>query len=274
VQKRLEEQEQANQIQDTENQYTEEHIYIESKKHHSHKMPKRAKRFWKVISVIIFVLLLLCAFVIFAHYMCWLKKCPQCKTLSAKLNTFIVPKCDRVAPAKTVVVSPTQTATETSMEEVVTPTTQTPKEYTVAPVSKEKPAKAKADKQEKNVKTKSEAKTTKAKTTKKTAKKAKVSGEKDNPPQPTAEIDYTTPIMMQSVSRLGFDVVGSTATNRSTAEQAARVARSQGYDSYIISKNGKYYVSYGSRRTSGEANIFMKQISKKSGDRGFYIISR
>ena len=32
-------------------------------------------------------------------------------------------------------------------------------------------------------------------------------GEKDNPPKPTAEIDYSKPVTMQPVSRLGFDVV-------------------------------------------------------------------
>jgi len=236
------------------------------------KKEKKAKRkrnrvLWKVLFIIVLLALLSFGALVFAHYMCWLKGNKTLEPITLRLNNFIIPKCDRVAE-KTVIIpvaTPTVQVVETPTTEIETPTTEAP-EVKLTAEQKEKQKIAAHDRKIAKEKAKKE------------ADKLKPTGEKDNPPVPTAQIDYTTPITVQSVSRLGFDVVGGTFGDISNAQQASRKARSMGYDSYIVSKikNDKpiYYVSYGSRRSMKEASDFMKKISKRSGDSGFYIISR
>ncbi|MDD2192259.1 MAG: SPOR domain-containing protein, partial [Bacteroidales bacterium] len=176
------------------------------------------------------------------------------------LNNYIIPKCEE---AKKTIVIPIQTPTNQVIEVPITET------ITEEIVSIDEPiedvqATSKPTQPKKELVAK--------------PKPLKPTGEKDNPPAPTPEIDYSTPILMQPVSRLGFDVIGGTFENLANAQQTARKARSLGYDSYIISKSQedktKYYVSYGSRRTMSEANAFMNSIIKKHGSAGYYIISR
>lgn len=228
---------------------------------------KRNRVLWIILFSIVILALLAFGALVFAHYMCWLKGNKTLEPITLRLNNFITPKCDKVA-AKTIVVpvtTPTVQVVETPTTEIETPMKGAP-ELKLTAEQKEQQKIAAQDRKIAKEKAKKE------------ADKLKPTGEKDNPPTPTAEIDYTTPITIQSVSRLGFDVVGGTFEDKANAQQYSRKARSMGYDSYIISKtkNDKpiYYVSYGSRRSMKEASDFMKKISKRSGDSGFYIISR
>lgn len=220
---------------------------------------KRNKITWVILSTIVLLALLASAFLVLAHYMCWTKDIKGLKPLSEKLNNYIKPKCE--SDQKTIII-PIQAPIA---QEVETITTQTSTE-----LSSIEKAETKAQNPTKPIQPK------KVLTTKE--KPLKPTGEKDIPPAPSAEIDYSTPILMQPVSRLGFDVVGGTYENSVNAQQAARKARSLGYDSYIITKSQddktKYYVSYGSRRTMREANSFMSTIIKRHGSSGYYIISR
>ena len=220
---------------------------------------KRNRVIWIVLFSIIVLGLLAFGSLALAHYMCWIKGNKQLKPITDKLSVYITPKCDKAEPKTisipvstptTEVIPVAETSTETIVEEKVINNNNT-NTNTTKPIAK------------------------------KVVKKVDVlkpTGEKDNPPMPTAEIDYSTPILIQPVSRLGFDVVGGTYENLSNAQQTARKARSLGYDSYIITKKAdektKYYVSYGSRRTMREANAFLSNIGKKHGAAGFYIISR
>lgn len=228
---------------------------------------KRNRVLWTVLFSIVILALLAFGALVFAHYMCWLKGNKTLEPITLRLNNFITPKCDRVAE-KTIIIpiaTPTVQIVETPTTEIETPIIEAPE------------VKLTAEQKEKQKIAAQNRKIAKEKA-KKEADKLKPTGEIDNPPTPTAEIDYTTPITMQSVSRLGFDVVGGTFGDLSNAQQASRKARSMGYDSYIVSKtkNDKpiYYVSYGSRRSMKEASDFMKKVSQRSGDSGFYIISR
>ncbi|MDD2530114.1 MAG: SPOR domain-containing protein [Bacteroidales bacterium] len=218
---------------------------------------RRNKLVWIILFSIILLGLLAFGALIFAHYNCWTKDIKSLEPITIKLSNYITSKCEKsdktieIAPAPAIII-PTETATETQTE--------------VEIVEEAAPA--------------TQATSTKPITKKVTPKEEvlKPTGEKDNPPKPTAEIDYSTPILIQPVSRLGFDVIGGTYDNLSNAQQTARKARSLGYDSYIITKvadeKTKYYVSYGSRRTMREANVFLSNIAQKHGGAGFYIISR
>lgn len=221
------------------------------------KRRKRNKIVWRVLFVLVLLALLASVLLVFAHYMCWTRNIKTLDPITEKLNNYITPKCEN---SQVTIVIPVVTPTT---EIVETPTTETVTQQIV-----EQP-------QQTPVPTK---KATQPKQIVKKEQPLKPTGEKDNPPAPTVEIDYSTPILMQPVSRLGFDVVGGTFENVSNAQQAARKARSLGYDSYIISKTSndqtKYYVSYGSRRTMREANDFLSKINKKHGSSGYYIISR
>ena len=243
---------------------SEEFLKKEKKRNKKEKRQRKERRkrnriIWAVLFSIILLGLLAFGSLVLAHYMCWIKGNKQLKPITNKLSVYITPKCNKTE-SKTITVpvsSPTieivpqvETSTETVVEEKVVEENKTK-------AIKQKPL------------------------TKKTTPKEEVlkpTGEKDNPPTPTAEIDYSTPILIQPVSRLGFDVVGGTYENLSNAQQTARKARSLGYDSYIITKKAdektKYYVSYGSRRTMREANTFLTNIGQKHGSAGFYIISR
>lgn len=221
---------------------------------------KRNKLIWLILSLLVLLALLASGFMVLAHYMCWTKNIKQLDPLTEKLNNYIIPKCEE---AKKTIVIPIQTPTNQVIEVPITET------ITEEIVSIDEPI---ADVQATSKPTQPK-KELVAK-----PKPLKPTGEKDNPPAPTPEIDYSTPILMQPVSRLGFDVIGGTFENLANAQQSARKARSLGYDSYIVSKSQddktKYYVSYGSRRTMSEANAFMNSIIKKHGSAGYYIISR
>ncbi len=283
VEKRLKHQRKEEEKEENEGEEKDEFDYKNSKKFRKEAKVIKEKRkrekkinrkrnrvLWTVLFSIVLLVLLAFGALVFAHYMCWLKGNKTLEPITLRLNNFITPKCDRVAEKTIIipiVVTPTVQVVETPTTEIETPTTEAPApEVKLTAEQKEKQKIAAHDRKKAKEKAKKE------------ADKLKPTGEKDNPPAPTAEIDYTTPITMQSVSRLGFDVVGGTFGDLSNAQQASRKARSMGYDSYIISKikNDKpiYYVSYGSRRSMNEASNFMKKISKSSGGSGFYIISR
>lgn len=249
----------------------------EKRKKEKKKNRKRNKKIWKALFIIVLILLLACGGFIFAHYMCWLKNIKQLEPITLRLNNFITPKCDKKAP-KTIVVpiaKPKVQVVETPTTEIETPTTQAVVPVT-SPVAETKVKLTDEQKEAKKIAAQNK-KIAKEKA-KKEAARLKPTGERDNPPAPTSEIDYSTPVTMQPVSRLGFDVVGGTYADKTNAQQASRKARSLGYDSYIISKSKDnkpiYYVSYGSRRSMKEASDFMKKVSQRSGDSGFYIISR
>lgn len=245
----------------------------EKKKKEKKKKRKRNKKIWKVLFIIILIVLLAFGGLVFAHYMCWLKNIKQLEPITLRLNNFITPKCDKKSQKAIIVpvAKPKVQVVETPTTEIETPTTQA-----IAPAPKEE-VKLSPEQKEKQKIAAQNKKLAKEKA-KKEAAKLRPTGERDNPPAPTAEIDYSTPITVQQVSRLGFDVVGGTFADKANAQQASRKARSLGYDSYIISKykDSKpiYYVSYGSRRSMKEASDFMKKVSQRSGDSGFYIISR
>ncbi|MFA7081575.1 MAG: SPOR domain-containing protein [Bacteroidales bacterium] len=231
---------------------------------------KRNKKTWTILSIIVLLAILASGFLVLAHYMCWTKNIKELEPLTEKLNNYVTPKCE--TGNKTIVI-PVQTKTtqEVEAQTIEDETTETLTSE-IVPI-KEQPIKE----------TQTEVKVVKKPIQPKKEvvvkeKPLKPTGEKDNPPVPTPEIDYSKPVLMQPVSRLGFDVVGGTFDNLANAQQSARKARSLGYDSYIVSKSQddktKYYVSYGSRRTMGEANAFMSSIIKKHGSAGYYIISR
>jgi len=245
----------------------------EKKKKEKKKNRKRNKKIWKALFIIILIVLLAFGGLVFAHYMCWLKNIKQLEPITLRLNNFITPKCDKKSQKAIIVpvAKPKVQVVETPTTEIETPTNQA-----IAPAPKEE-VKLTPEQKEKQ-KIAAQNKKIAREKAKKEAAKLKPTGERDNPPAPTAEIDYSTPITVQQVSRLGFDVVGGTFADKANAQQASRKARSLGYDSYIISKykDSKpiYYVSYGSRRSMKEASDFMKKVSQRSGDSGFYIISR
>lgn len=242
---------------------SEEFLKKENKRNKKEKKQRKERRkrnriIWAVLFSIILLGLLAFGSLVLSHYMCWIKGYKQLKPISDKLSVYITPKCNK-AESKTITVPVSSPTTE------IVPQVETSTETVV----------------EEKVVEENKTKVIKKSITKKTTIKEEVlkpTGEKDNPPKPTAEIDYSTPILIQPVSRLGFDVVGGTYENLSNAQQSARKARSLGYDSYIITKKAdektKYYVSYGSRRTMREANTFLSNIAQKHGASGFYIISR
>ncbi|MCK9163854.1 MAG: SPOR domain-containing protein [Bacteroidales bacterium] len=221
---------------------------------------KRNRRIWLILSILVLIALLASGFLVLAHYMCWTKNIKELSPLTEKLNIYITPKCEK---AEQVIPIAVQTPTTESVETLTTETiTDEISKIESTQTTKEEPKKPKQPKKEVIAK----------------EKPLMPTGEKDNPPAPTAQIDYSRPVVMQPVSRLGFDVVGGTFENLANAQQSARKARSLGYDSYIVSKSQdektRYYVSYGSRRTMREANSFMSDIIKKHGSAGYYIISR
>ncbi|MDD2288676.1 MAG: SPOR domain-containing protein [Bacteroidales bacterium] len=224
---------------------------------------KLIKRIWIGVFFFLLTLVLASGALIFAHYMCYLKDVKFLEPITLRLNNYIEPKCENevVNLIEKPKVIPVETPTD-SITETFENTAQEEENITAEPakiIEEKKPEPAK-------------------KPIAKKTSKPKISGEKDAPPAPTAQIDYTTPVLIQEISRRGFDVIGGTFEQRSNAEQTARKARSMGYDSYIIQrvKNDKpiYYVSYGSRDSFGAANNFMKQISAKTGFNDLYIISR
>ena len=93
----------------------------------------------------------------------------------------------------------------------------------------------------------------------------------------TESVDNNSPVVVQNYSRMGFDVIGGSFSDKKNAERLARKAKSLGYDSYVLSKvkSGSpiFYVSYGSRRTLKEANDLMAKMIERLGGE-YYVISR
>lgn len=253
-------------------------IRAKREKHRQKRSKKSRKVRAKAILFSLFMLVLIAliasGILVLAHYMCWTKDVKFLEPITLRLNNYITPKCQAEQLNLTTKVNPEPIVpVETPTDILTQDVDNTPSQLLENKVT-ETPMPAKVEPAKEN--------TEKPKTVKKVKPKVpakpKISGEKDVPPLPTVEIDYTTPIAMQDVSRRGFDVVGGSFGDKANAQQAARKARSMGFDSYIISrqKEGKnvYYVSYGSRDTYGAASVFMKQINKKVGANDFYIISR
>lgn len=220
---------------------------------------KCAKKIWISIFILVTILLLGSAGLVFSHYMCYIKDVKFLEPITNRLNSYIQPKCtdsnidiNDVIPVETPIdnISEDSQVLEEGIEGL---------ESNIVEQPIEKPITSK-------------------KTITKKISKPKISGEKDVPPPPSPQIDYTKPVLIQEMSRRGFDVIGGTFEQRSNAEQTSRKARSMGYDSYIIQRqkdgNPIYYVSYGSRDTYSSANYFMNQISEKTGYNDLYIISR
>lgn len=213
---------------------------------------KKAKRFWFVLFWIVLVLVLLCAAFVGAHYMGWLKDIKALKPITEKLAYYVpVRTCQKVASP----VTPTATVSSNEQPEEVSPTVVLEQEV-LNPQS---------------VNTQTQRKRPIAKAPAKKTQKTE--------PQPEQKpvVKDNSPVLVQTYSKLGFDVVGATSNNKSTAETLARKAKSLGYDGYVLSKikNGSpiYYVSYGSRRTLKEANDLMQGMITKMGG-SYYVISR
>ncbi|MDR0971352.1 MAG: hypothetical protein LBM25_03095 [Bacteroidales bacterium] len=243
---------------------------------------KRNRMIWNIVFVIVLLALLVQGGLSLGYYMCWTKDIKQLKPLNDRLSYYITPRCETKTP-KVVVIpveSPSSEINAIYNQEIIMEDTLNneiiQEEIPIKEEEIKKEEKKEVSSQNKIAKT--ENNTNNKKTSIKKEKPLKPTGEKDNPPKPSAEIDYSTPILMQRASRMGFDVVGGIFDDVSQAQQLARKARSLGYDAYIINRivegKTKYYVSYSSKRTMGEANYALKNIIKKYGDRGFQIISR
>ena len=176
------------------------------------------------------------------------------KPITERLGYYITPKKQQEQKVIPAVQTPTETVEETSTETVAEEI-----ELIAEPVPEvQKPQPAK--------------KTTKAKTEKKKEKTETA------PTKPASEsMDNNSPVVVQNYSRLGFDVIGGSFSNKTNAERLARKAKSLGYDSYVLSKvkSGSpiFYVSYGSRRTLKEANDLMAKMIERLGGE-YYVISR
>lgn len=242
-----------------EEKYQEE---IEKEKEAKKKKKKAKKRKKRILLIILFVLLFLllaCGGLVAAHYFGLLKDYKFMNPISEKLSVYIKPKTQEVVapvvetPTETIVeeVESVETETETASEVVLEEVKQTP-------IPKPRPANQ-----------------AKKKTT--TTNNAP----KQEPEQKTETVETSTvdssPVLVQNYSKLGCDVVGGVYKDKTTAEKKARKAKSLGYDSYILQRvqGGEqvYYVSYGSRRTLGEAEKLATKIKEKIGG-DFYVISR
>ena len=242
-----------------EEKYTEEIEKDKKKEKKKKKAKKRKKRMLLIILFILLFLLLACGGLVAAHYFGLLKGYKFMDPISEKLSVYIKPRTQNV------VVAPVETPTETVVEEEVSQETMTETESEVVleevkqnPIPKPKPINQ-----------------AKKKTTQ-TNNAPKQEAEKKTEQVETSTVD-TSPVLVQNYSKLGCDVVGGVYKDKTTAEKKARKAKSLGYDSYILQRvqGGEqvYYVSYGSRRTLGEAEKLATKIKEKIGG-DFYVISR
>lgn len=219
------------------------------------KIRRKGKKVWKVIFWFVIVLLLLCALLVGAHYMGWLKDIKPLKPITDKLAYYIPVRQKEV---KQPLAQPVQSITEERPEQ--------PMEVSPTQVLQEEVL----DHESINKPTKQARKNNIA-----TNKKKQVKEEETQQQTPVEEDN--SPVLVQNHSKLGFDVIGATFDSKKKAENAVRKAKSLGYDSYVLSKikNGSpiYYVSYGSRRTLQEANNLMQSMMTKMGG-SYYVISR
>ena len=212
------------------------------------------KRILVTILCILLFLLLCCGGFVAGFYFNLLPDKPFLKPITERLSYYITPKKQQEQKVIPAVQTPTETVEETSTETVAEEIE--PIAEPVPEVQKPQPAK----------------KTTKAKTEKKKEKTETVQT------KPASEsMDNNSPVVVQNYSRLGFDVIGGSFSNKTNAERLARKAKSLGYDSYVLSKvkSGSpiFYVSYGSRRTLKEANDLMAKMIERLGGE-YYVISR
>ncbi|MBR1769257.1 MAG: SPOR domain-containing protein [Bacteroidales bacterium] len=218
------------------------------------KKNKKKRKFWLILFWIVIVLLLLCCALVGCHYFGLLKDIKFMKPLTDKLSYYIpVREPKKEKPASTLTVTSEQQEnepTEVSPTEVLQEEILNHESVNAAPVKKAvQPANKKAE------------------------------PKKDEPQQESAPkpVEDNSPVLVQTYSKLGFDVIGGTYDTRQKAEGQARKAKSLGYDGYVLSKikngNPVYYVSYGSRRTMKEATDLMQSMINKMGG-SYTIISR
>lgn len=231
------------------------------------KTKKKKRGFWFVLFWIVLILLLLCGGFVGAHWMGFLKDIKALSPITDKLSYYIPVR--NAESETTVIQSAVQTPTEEpeiSVEEV------SATEETAPEIATEAPAPQYYDNSNQTQKAatpKKKATTTNTNKTKQTTA--------TQPQQQATIVEDNTPVLSQNYSKLGFDVVDGTYSDKKRAEQQARKAKSLGYDSYVLSKikSGTpiYYVSYGSRRTLAEANDLMSNMKTKMGG-NYYVISR
>lgn len=218
------------------------------------KAKKRRGRIMVVILCLLLFLLLCCVGIVAGFYFNILPDKPFLEPLKEKLGYYITPKKTSSSMPVSASLTPTaeiaETFTETAAEEF---------EQAIEP--------AEEVKQQREV-----GKTEKRKTEKKKEKPAS-----EQTKQATEPAENNSPVVVQNYSRLGFDVIGGSFTDKANAERLARKAKSLGYDSYVLSKvkSGSpiFYVSYGSRRTLKEANDLMSKMIERLGGE-YYVISR
>ena len=222
------------------------------------KAKKRRKRIMITILCILLFLLLCCGGFVAAFYFNLLPDKPFLKPITEKLGYYIKPQAKPVQLAAPVIVEETPV-----VEEQETATLEETMTVEEAPIVEEKSQTQPQPAPKKKTQTK----------TKTDNKKEETAQSKPAAP----EVDNTTPVIVQNYSKLGFDVIGGSFSNRANAERAARKAKSLGYDSYVLSKvksgTAIYYVSYGSRRTLKEANDLMAKMTERLGGE-YYVISR
>lgn len=247
--RRREEEEKLRKEEDEERKRAEK-----AEKKRKKKAKKRRKRILVTILCILLFLLLCCGGFVAGFYFNLLPDKPFLKPITERLSYYITPKKQQEQKVIPAVQTPMETVEETSTETVAEEIE--PIAEPVPEVQKPQPAK----------------KTTKAKTEKKKEKTETVQT------KPASEsMDNNSPVVVQNYSRLGFDVIGGSFSNKTNAERLARKAKSLGYDSYVLSKvkSGSpiFYVSYGSRRTLKEANDLMAKMIERLGGE-YYVISR
>ena len=222
------------------------------------KAKKRRKRILITVLIILLFLLLCCGGFVLAFYFNALPDKPFLKPITERLAYYITPQAKPVKLAAPAVETPAvveEIAESETTEEEIVPL----QEEVVEPAKPQKPQTSPTNTAKKQVAKKSEKK------------------ENTTTPAPKPASEDNSPVVVQNYSKLGFDVIGGSFTNKANAERLARKAKSLGYDSYVLSKvkSGTpiYYVSYGSRRTLKEANDLMAKMTESLGGE-YYVISR
>lgn len=222
------------------------------------KAKKRRKRILITVLIILLFLLLCCGGFVLAFYFNALPDKPFLKPITERLAYYITPQAKPVKLAAPAVETPAvveEIAESETTEEEIVPL----QEEVVEPAKPQKPQTSPTNTAKKQVAKKSE----------------KKENTTTSAPKPASEDN--SPVVVQNYSKLGFDVIGGSFTNKANAERLARKAKSLGYDSYVLSKvkSGTpiYYVSYGSRRTLKEANDLMAKMTESLGGE-YYVISR
>ncbi|MBQ9253515.1 MAG: SPOR domain-containing protein [Bacteroidales bacterium] len=245
----------------------------EEKQKKKNKRKKNArKKFWKVLCWIVLILLFLCLCFVGAHYMGWLKDIKALKPITQRLEYYIPARTDKAKKTVEAEVKKEETVSdepEINVQEVSATEESAPE----IPYNAPDPVYNYGDNTQN---TTAKQNTNKPKTNKTNNKTQKETTPKQES-KPVTLVEDNTPVLTQNYSKLGFDVVDGTYSDKKRAEQQAKKAKSLGYDSYVLSKikSGQpiYYVSYGSRRTLTEANDLMQSMKTKMGG-NYYVISR